>query len=174
MGSGRNPERVAVPFWPMETQFTSLWKATSSSAATASSKSIIGALSLRKSAVAVMAPHFAAIQQLLVHLRPGFLFCFVIEVQLASYVPEMLARVVEIDDLNGTRIVQLGNIPDPLGTVAHNYLQQRAAPSASGSFGIHSSAKFFCRFDRSRVRGGIRVADGIALLIPGGLREYAP
>jgi hypothetical protein len=116
---------------------------------------------------------FAAIQQLLVHLHPGFLFCLIIRVQLAGYLPEMLAGVVEIDDVNGAWKVQFSNIPDPLGAVADDHLQQRAAPPASGSFGIDSPAKFFCCFDRSRVGGGIRVADGIALLIPRGLGEYA-
>ncbi|HVB35600.1 MAG TPA: hypothetical protein VND42_00050 [Candidatus Acidoferrales bacterium] len=55
---------------------------------------------------------FPAIEQtLLVDLHPGFLFSFFIGVQLASDFPQMLARVVEIDDLNGARKVQLGNIP---------------------------------------------------------------
>ena len=45
---------------------------------------------------------FPPIQQaLLVDLRPGFLFPFVIRVQLARDLPKMLAGVVEIDNLQG-------------------------------------------------------------------------
>ena len=45
---------------------------------------------------------FSLVQQaLLVELHPGFLLSFVVGVQLARQVPQMLASVVEIDNLHG-------------------------------------------------------------------------
>src|SRR5260370_22324721 len=117
---------------------------------------------------------FPAIQKaLLVDLHPGFLLSFFIGEQPTSHLPKMLAGVVEIDNLNRARKVQVDKIPNPFGAVAHHDLLECAAPATSPSFRINSPAKLFRTLDGSRIRGGIGIADWIALPIPLRLGEHA-
>jgi hypothetical protein len=46
----------------------------------------------------------------------------------------MLASVIEIDDLHGTREVLAGQIPDPFGSVTHDNFLCRAAPATVPGF----------------------------------------
>ena len=52
--------------------------------------------------------------------HPGFLLRDIIGVQLARQFPQVLAGVIEIDNLNRARKVQISQIPDPFGAVAQD------------------------------------------------------
>jgi len=66
---------------------------------------------------------FPLVQQtLLVRLHPRFLIRFITGVQLAGYLLEVLASVVEIDNLNGIRKVFSDQIPYPFGAIADDHL----------------------------------------------------
>ena len=109
----------------------------------------------------------------LVDLHPGFLAGFVIGMQPARQVPQVLARVIEIDNLHRAGKMLVGKIPDPFGPVAHDDLLFRAAPAAVPGFQVDAFAELFGGFDGAGVGGGIRIADGVALLVPRGLGEHA-
>src|SRR5258708_25445064 len=86
----------------------------------------------------------------------------------------MLARVIEIDDLDRAGKVLLGQIPDPLGPIAHDDLLLCAAPAALPSFHIKPFAKLIGGFDGARVGGRIPIAGGVAFPVPRNLGEHAP
>src|SRR5712691_12644614 len=52
-------------------------------------------------------------------------------------------------------------------------VRPRRTASAYG-LGIDPSAKLLCRFDRSNISGGLRIAERITLLVHLGLREDTP
>jgi hypothetical protein len=111
--------------------------------------------------------NFPPIQQaLLVDLHPGFLCSLVIRVPLARDFPEMLAGVVEIDNLNGARKVQGHQIPNPFGAVTEHDLLECATPATSVGFRIEPPAKLFRTLDGSGIGGGIGIADGESLPYP--------
>ena len=98
--------------------------------------------------------------------HPGFLVHFVIGIQLACHIPEVLARVIQIDDLNRARKMLVGEIPDPFGAVANDYLLFCTAPAPVPGFQIDSFAKLFGCLNRAGIGGRIGIADGINLLSP--------
>jgi len=62
---------------------------------------------------------FALVEQAsLVHLHPDFLVHLVIGMQPARQFPQVLACVIQIDNLHRARKMLFGKIPDPLGPVA--------------------------------------------------------
>jgi hypothetical protein len=65
-----------------------------------------------------------------VHLHPGFLVGFVVGIQLAGDIPQVLTSVIQIDDLNRAGEVQIGEVPDPFGAVADDDFLFRTVPSA--------------------------------------------
>ena len=80
---------------------------------------------------------FALVEQaLLMHLHPSPLLLLIIGMQLASQLPEMLAGVIQIDDLNGARKMLLRQVPDPLGAIADDDLVLRVAPTALPGFDV--------------------------------------
>ena len=79
----------------------------------------------------------------LVDLHPGLLVDFVVGVQPARQLPQVLAGVIEIDDLHRAREMQLGQIPDPFGAVAQDDFLFRAAPAALPGFQVDPFAKLF-------------------------------
>src|SRR5947209_3129249 len=85
----------------------------------------------------------------------------------------MLAGVVEIDNLNRARKVQVDKIPNPFGAVANHDLLECATPATSPSFRIDSPAELFRALDGSGICGGIGIADCIAFLVPLRLGEDA-
>src|SRR5262245_7566833 len=104
--------------------------------------------------------------------HPSFLLDFRLGIELARNLPQMLACVVQINDLDRVREVFGDQVPDPLRTIADHHLLFCTAPTALRSFAIDPFAELHCVFDGPGVGGGIRVADGVALLIPGGLCEH--
>src|SRR5229473_4799315 len=85
----------------------------------------------------------------------------------------MLPGMIQVHDLNGAGKVLVGQIPDPDGPVANNYFDRGPLPTSAPSLRIDAEAELFGSFDGSYVGGGVRVADGPAVLIHGGLREHA-
>ncbi len=73
--------------------------------------------------------------------------------------PQVLPRVMQIDDLHRARRVLLGKIPDPFGTIAQDHLLSRAAPTALPGFHVDPLAKLFGHLDGAVVGGGNRIAD---------------
>ena len=98
-------------------------------------------------------------QALLVDLHPGFLVRFIVGIQPARQLPEVLARVIEIDDLNRAGKMLVGQIPDPFGSVAHDDFLFRAAPAAVPGFQIDALAKLLGGLDGAGVGGRIRIAN---------------
>src|SRR5438067_2011493 len=83
----------------------------------------------------------------------------------------MLPGVKQIDDLDGAREMLVGNVPNPLRSIAHENLLFGAGPTAPPRFQVDALAKLFGRFNRADIGGRVRVADGIAFLVPSRLRE---
>src|SRR5713226_2330730 len=90
-----------------------------------------------------------------------------------GHLPEMLAGVELVVDLEDVVKMQIGEVPDPLGPVAHDYFLSGSVPTAILGFGIEALAEGLGGFDGSGVGGRMRVADGKAFLIIGGLGEDA-
>ncbi len=74
------------------------------------------------------------IESILLPHHPAFLSHLVIGVELASQIPEMLARMVEIDDLDSAGKVLLGDVPDPFCSIAHDDFLLRSAPAPLPGF----------------------------------------
>src|SRR5260370_32008663 len=82
--------------------------------------------------------------------------------------------MIKIDDLNRARKMLAGDVPDPLGAVAQDDLNEGAAPASVPGFQIEALAELGGSLNGSRVGGGIRIADRVAFLIVCGLRENTP
>src|ERR1022692_4804883 len=93
--------------------------------------------------------------------------------QPARDIPQVLASMVQIDDLGRTREMQVGVIPDPFGAVAHDDFLCRTVPAAIVYFPVEAFAKRLGVLNGSRVSSGIGIADRVSLLVPGGLGEDA-
>src|SRR5580658_4082457 len=113
------------------------------------------------------------IQQVLVNHYPTPLFGFLVRVQFASQVPQVLARVKEIDDLNRAREVLIGKVPDPFGSIADHDRLFGAAQTAPPDLRVELPAKLFGCFNRADVSGRSGIANSVALFVPGGLGEHA-
>src|SRR6516225_12092570 len=85
----------------------------------------------------------------------------------------MLAGVVEIDDLHRAGEVFVGEIPDPLRSVADDDLLFSAAPASLPGFHIKPFAKLLGGLDGTDVSRGVRIANGEAFLVPSSLGEHA-
>src|SRR5882757_11174894 len=85
----------------------------------------------------------------------------------------MLSGMIQIHDLNGAGKVGVGQIPDPDGPVSEDDSDGGPLPTSAPSLGVDTKAKLFGGFDGPHVGGGVRVADGPALLVHGGLGEDA-
>src|ERR1019366_3800537 len=74
--------------------------------------------------------------------RSRFRWIF-IQIQFACHVPQVLAGVIQIDDLDRARKMLVGEIPDPFGAVANDNLLFRTAPAPVPGFQINAFAKLF-------------------------------
>src|SRR5438874_11287810 len=81
----------------------------------------------------------------------------------------MLAGVPDIDNLDGTGKMLVGDIPDPLGAVAQHNLFLGPIPSSFEGFEIEASAKQFGSFDRPGIGGGGCIPNGAAFRVSCGL-----
>ena len=78
----------------------------------------------------------------------------------------MLPGMIQIHDLNGAGKVLVGQIPDPDGSVSKDHFDRGPLPASAPGLGIDAEAELFGGFDGSYIGGGVRVADGPALLDP--------
>src|SRR5579864_3554045 len=90
-------------------------------------------------------------------------------VQFARHLPEMSTSVTQVDNLRCVGEMLLSLIPDPFRSITHDDFLLGAAPTTLPSFQIEALAKLFGGFNRAHIGGRIRVADGVAFFIPGGL-----
>jgi hypothetical protein len=85
----------------------------------------------------------------------------------------MLARVVEIHDLNRARELTLGNVPDPNSPIGKDDPLFRSRPSSILGFVIQAAAEVCSAFDGSDIGCRTLIAQWPALFIGRGLREHA-
>ena len=104
---------------------------------------------------------------------PGVAVLGVVGMQEPRQVPQVLAGVEEIDDLEGTGKVLLGEVPDPFGTVADDDLLLGAAPATVPGLEVKPLAELLGVLDGTGIGGGVGIANREAFVIPLGLREYA-
>ena len=83
----------------------------------------------------------------------------------SSQLPQMLTSVVKVDNLNRARNVLGGQIPDPFGTGASPPSFGHGSNPASRLPGNGVCPNSWAVLMAPRMGSGIRVADGIALLI---------
>src|SRR5665213_1467491 len=81
--------------------------------------------------------------------------------------------MIEIDDLDGSREVLIGDVPDPNSSVADDDFGRGPFPASAPRFRINAVSEFVGGFNSAHIRGGIRVADGPSVLIHGSLREHS-
>lgn len=81
--------------------------------------------------------------------------------------------MIEIDDLNGTGKMLVGQIPDPDGSISNDDFGGGPLPTSAPSLAVDAEAELFGGFDSSHIGCGIRVADGSSIFIYDGLGEYA-
>ena len=90
---------------------------------------------------------FSFVEFGLVSQYPSFLTDIVARMKKPRQFPEVLARMKEVDDLNGAGKVFIGDIPDPFGPVADDYFCCRTAPAAVPCFQVYPLAEVAGRFD---------------------------
>src|SRR5208282_4884671 len=91
--------------------------------------------------------------------------------QLPGKGPQVLASMVEINDLHGAGELPVGDIPDPDGSVAENDLFIGAAPASPPGFGIKTAAELFSRLDSACISSRSLVAHRPSLLVDRSLRK---
>jgi hypothetical protein len=85
--------------------------------------------------------------------------------QLAGENPEVLAGMVDINDLNHARKLAIGDVPDPYSSIAEDDPEPCMVTAFLQGFGAQSSAETFGRINVPGISGGSLVAQGMALLI---------
>src|SRR5580693_8251007 len=100
----------------------------------------------------------AVLQPIQLAYRPALLRSLVGGMELARQVPEMLASMIEVYDLNRSREVLIGNVPDPVRPIAHNYAYGGAVPTPVPRLGIDSQTKLFGGFNDTHIRGRVLIA----------------
>src|SRR5438552_14859967 len=85
----------------------------------------------------------------------------------------MLPGMIQIHDLNGSGKMLAGQIPDPHRPVSDYHFHSGPFPASAPSLRIDAKAELFGGLDGSYVGGGVRLADGPAFRVYGGLCERA-
>src|SRR5580704_12710479 len=85
----------------------------------------------------------------------------------------MLSGMIQVHDLNGAGKMLVGQVPDPNGPVGNDHFDGSPLPTSAPSLRINAEAELFGGLDGADVGSGVRIADGPAILIHGGLREHA-
>src|SRR5271169_4287310 len=83
--------------------------------------------------------------------------------QLATQFPHMLAGMPQIDNLNGSWKMLLGNGPVVMLAVGQNHPMDGATPASTIGFGVERPAELFGSLDPAQVSGRSFVADRVAL-----------
>src|SRR5229473_6140568 len=91
--------------------------------------------------------------------------------KLAAEIPQVLSSMIEIHDLDGSRKLSLGQVPDPFRAISHDHFLLRPVPTSLLGLAVQAAGKLFGRFDRSSIGGAVFVSHGPAFGIPLGLCE---
>src|SRR5713101_8104918 len=91
--------------------------------------------------------------------------------KLAAEIPQVLSSMIEIHDLDGSRKLFLGQVPDPFRAISHDHFLLRPVPTAPLRLSVQAAGKLFGSFDRSRVAGAVFVSYWPAFGIQLGLCE---
>src|SRR6266478_9893276 len=91
--------------------------------------------------------------------------------KLAAETPQVLSSMIEIHDLDGSRKLFLGQVPDPFRAISHDHFLLRPVPTSLLGLAVQAAGKLFGRFDRSRIGGAVFVSHRPAFGIPLGLCE---
>src|SRR5580658_5354623 len=83
----------------------------------------------------------------------------------------MLAGMPDIDDLDRTRKMLIGDIPDPLGAVAQHHFLFSPIPTSFEGFGVDPTAEQFGSFDRSGIGGRSGISNRATLRVGRSLGE---
>jgi hypothetical protein len=94
-------------------------------------------------------------------------------VDFARQLPEVLTRVIEIDDLHRARKMQVGLVPVPFGAIGYDDFLFRTIPPTVPSFQIDTLSELFGSLDGARAGGRIGIANRVAFCVPRGLGEDA-
>ena len=86
---------------------------------------------------------------------------------------DVLAGVVEVDDLGGGGKQLIGEVPDPDRPVAEDDELADVLAAAAAGFGVHELGEPGSGFEGGQVAGGARVTDRVAVVIGAGLGEQA-
>src|SRR5580700_8921520 len=86
--------------------------------------------------------------------------------------PQVLPGVIEIDDLDGSRKVQIGEVPDPDGAITDDNPECCPFPTSAPSLGVKAQPKLFGGFYGAGIGGGFRIAHGPAFVVDPGLGEH--
>jgi len=84
---------------------------------------------------------------------------------------QVLAGVVEIDDVDSTGEVGLDDVPDPFAAIGDDDDTPGVEQSAPDRLGVDASLKLFGRLDGADEAGGGRIANGPAFFGKAGLGE---
>src|SRR5450631_1567450 len=85
----------------------------------------------------------------------------------------MFTSMIQIENLRGAGEVLLRLIPDPFRSISHHHSLVGTTPTPLPRLQIDPLAKLFRGFNGSHKSGRIGIADGVAFLVPPGLREHA-
>src|ERR1017187_5931962 len=85
----------------------------------------------------------------------------------------MLPGMIQINDVNRTGEVLVGQIPNPDGPISQDPFDRGPLPTSAPSLRIDAEAELFAGFHGAHVGGGVGVADRPAFLDHGGLRDHA-
>src|SRR5579863_8934073 len=105
--------------------------------------------------------------------HPAFAPLLVLEKQGGRKFPEVLAGVIKIHNLDRSRELLSGHIPDPHGAIGKYDYLLGSAPAPPPGFGVHAETKLFGGLNGAHIGSGILVAHGPPFRIGGGLSEAA-
>ena len=115
----------------------------------------------------------ASIELALESPNPRFALRRVRRIKLGGQFPEMLTRVIEIDDLRGSGEVLIGEVPDPGSSVAEHHFPLGSTPASLPDLMVETYSEFLRRLDGSSVGCGSFVTNRTTFFVYAGLREYA-
>jgi hypothetical protein len=84
----------------------------------------------------------AVIEKVLVNHYPTPFHFLVVGMKFAAEAPQVLASVIEVNNLGGAGELLCADIPDPIGAVAHDHLDLRPAPATLVRFGVDPAGEF--------------------------------
>ena len=78
--------------------------------------------------------------------HPASLGRDITRMELAAEIPQVLSGVIEIHDLDGSRKLFLGQVPDPFRAISHDHFLLRPVPTSPLSLGVEAAGKLLRPF----------------------------